>query len=70
MSISDLMQYIDAVTSATISQFREVLSDYGLLVQDQDGDFVVVDDTDTVDHLDGCAVVVLPRGFGRSDSGG
>lgn len=68
MTLFDFSQYTAAVTSVFISQVREVLSDYGLLVQDQDDDFVVVDDTDTVDHLDGCPVVVLSRGFGGSDS--
>lgn len=67
MTLFDFSQYTAAVTSAFITQVREVLSDYGLLIQDQDDDFVVVDDTGNVDHLDGCSVIVLPRGFGGSD---
>lgn len=68
MSIYDFSQYTAAVTSAFITQVREVLRDYGLLLQDEGDDFVTVDDTGTVDHLDGCAVVVLPRGFSGADS--
>lgn len=67
MTLFDFSQYTEAVTSAFITQIREVLSDYGLLVQAQDDDLVVIDDSDTVDHLDACSVVVLPRGFGGVD---
>jgi len=67
MTINDFSQYTAAVTSVFISQVREVLFEYGLLLQNKVDDFVVVDDTGTVDHLDGCPVVVLPRGFGGTD---